>query len=156
MSDTISKALRIILALLIAISLGITVGFFITASGIDSKMDAETKVELFGPVLEYFIDWAYVLFFIAGAGTLLAAITDIATNPKDAVKTLIPIGLLALVVIISWSLSTSELLPMPNYDGTGNEPGTLKWAGASLITTYMLFAVAFGAIVFSEVSKIFK
>lgn len=154
--DTESKVLRIILGLLLAISLGIFIWFFLTASGIDPKMDVDTKVDLFGPVLESFIMWAYILAFIAAAGTLFAAVIDFVSNPKDAVKTLIPIGLLVLVCGISWSLASSELLHMPTYDGTGNEPGTLKWAGASLYAMYILSVIAVGAIIISEVSKIFK
>ncbi len=156
MSDTLSRILRIVLALLIAVSFAMTLWFYFTASGIESSLETETKIEQFGSVLEYFVDWTYVLLFLAAGGTILFAVLDIVLNPKGAVRTLIPVAILAVIVGVAFSTASSDLLYMPNYDGAGNEPTTLKWAGTSLYVTYILFAGAFVAIVVSEVSKIFK
>lgn len=156
MTDTLSRILKIVLAILIAVSFALTFWFYFTASGIDSSLEPNTQIDQFGSVLEYYVDWTYLLLIIAAGGTILFAVLEIVLNPKGAVKTLIPIAALGVVAFIAYSSASSEIMHLPNYDGTGNEPVTLKWAGTSLFAMYILFALAFGAIVVSEVSKIFK
>lgn len=156
MSDTTSKILRILLSILLAVSFAVTIWFYLTAGDIESGLDTEKKIELFGPALEYLIDWTYVLLFIAIGGTLIFSIAQTISNPKDAAKSILPLLGFVAVLVISWFMASSEILPMPNYDGTGNEPFTLKWSGAGLISMYILFGVAMLAIVYSEVSKMIK
>lgn len=156
MSDTLSRILRIVLALLIAVSFALTLWFYFTASGIDSSLEADMKIEQFGSVLEYYVDWTYVLLFIAAGGTLMFALLDIVTNPKGALRTLVGVAIFGGIILAAWSSASSELIHMPNYDGAGNEPTTLRWAGTSLIAMYILAATAVAAIVVTEVSKMFK
>lgn len=156
MSDSLSRTLRIVLALLLAISVGLTFWFYFASRSIDSGLDAEVKIEQYGAVLEYFIGWSYVLLAVAGGSALVFALISIFTNTKNLGSTLIPVVALVVIVAVSYFLASDQLLHMPNYDGTGNEPGTLKMAGMSLITTYFLFAAALASIVIAELSKIFK
>lgn len=156
MSDTTSKILRIVLAILLAVSFAVTIWFYLTASDIESGLDAEKKIELFGPVLEYFLVWTYGLFFAAAGGTVFFSIFQIITNPKGAVSSILPMAGFVIILIVSWVLSSDEVLYMPNYTGPGNDPATMKWSGAGLISMYILFALAMLAIVYSEVSKMLK
>ena len=77
-------------------------------------------------------------------------------KPKKAIVTLIPIALIGLILLISYSSASSELLDMPNYDGVDNVPGQLKWSGAGLIMSYVLLGLAVIAILVSSVMKFFK
>jgi hypothetical protein len=45
---------------------------------------------------------------------------------------------------------------MPFYDGKDNVPSTLKFVDTVMFTAYMLAGLAFLAIVFSAVSRLFK
>jgi len=48
------------------------------------------------------------------------------------------------------------VLDLPHYKGKDNVPRTLFWTGTGLIVAYFLVAIAIIAIVYSEISKIFK
>lgn len=156
MSDTLSKVLKIVLAILFALSFAILIWFFNAASGIDSSLDASAQIEQYGASLEYFIDWAYLLLGGAVVLTLGFAVLGMVTDLKSTKKALPGILGFIAVLVISWFLASDAVLNMPTYTGTGNDPVTLKWSDAGIIATYILLAGAGISIVYSEVSKAFK
>lgn len=100
--------------------------------------------------------WAVALFVIAALVALFFPIVFYILNPKNIVRNLIFLGVVALVIFISYQLASDEILNLVNYKGPDNVPGTLKLADTGLFLTYLLGAVAFLLIIFSEISKAFK
>ncbi len=81
---------------------------------------------------------------------------QIITAPKKAMGSLIGIGGLILVFVISYVISSEGSVSadvMKKFEVTSSLSHTI---GMSIISMYILGALAILAIVYSEVSKIFK
>lgn len=142
-----NKILRISLIVLLAISAFICVLFYVGGENING----EPKFT------ELYVVWAYALVGIAVGLTVIFPLIQMISNPKNAKKNLL--GVLALVVIvgIAYAMSSTELLGIVDpelieYD----EPGTLKFAGTMLHSIYLLAGLTILAMIYSEISKIFK
>jgi hypothetical protein len=107
-------------------------------------------------ITEVFLKWTYVMAVGAAVVTLLFSIVNLILNPKGLRQAIIGIVGLAVLLVASYFLASDEILNMPGYDGTGNEPGTLKFAGTELYLTYILAGLAVLSIVYSEIAKFFK
>jgi len=148
MTDNIAKITKVLLWVLIALSLFFALMLFINTS--------ETETTW----IQHSLTYTYVLLFATAGATILAAlyifVMKLMHNPKRAMFTLIPIVLLGVILLISYSSASDEILNMPNYDGLDNTVSNLKWSGAGLIMTYILLGFAVLAIVGSEIARIFK
>lgn len=148
MTDNIAKITKVLLWVLIALSLFFALMLFINTSGTETSWIQNSLV------------FTYVLLGIAAASAILFSlyifVMKLLAKPKKAIVTLIPIALIGLILLISYSSASSELLDMPNYDGVDNVPGQLKWSGAGLIMSYVLLGLAVIAILVSSVMKFFK
>jgi len=107
-------------------------------------------------ITETLLRWAYFMAIGAAVFTLGFSIFNMIINPKGLKQ-----GLFALVGVVilfgaAYLLASDELLTITGYDGTQNEPITLKWAGTGLYATYILAAGAILAILYSEIAKYFK
>ena len=100
--------------------------------------------------------WAVVLFVIAALVALIFPAVFYIMNPRHIVRNIIFLGVVALVIFISYQLASDEILNLVNYNGPDNVPGTLKLADTGLFVTYLLGAVAFLLIIFSEIYRAFK
>lgn len=99
----------------------------------------------------YGILLTYLLLAVAVIAAVGFPLLQLAKNPKGAKGALIGIGLLVVVVGISYALS-SDVNPS-NMDIT---PATAKQVDTGLYAFYILALVAIGATVYAEVSKMFK
>lgn len=104
--------------------------------------------------------WSYILLITAIVAVLGLELVNALSDKKAAKNALVGIGLLAGVILISYLFSDTE---MPNFLGAQKfiENGTvtptiLSWIGTGLIASYILFAIAVIAIIWSSVSNIFK
>lgn len=107
-------------------------------------------------ITETLLRWAYVMAVGAAGITVGFSIFNMIINPKGLKQ-----GLFVLVGIIilfgaAYLLASDELLSIETYEGTQNEPITLKWTGTGLYATYILAAGAVLSILYSEISKYFK
>ena len=100
-----------------------------------------------------FINWGIILFFITIVVTIVFEGVSLILRPQNAVRTLISIGILAVVVLISYSLSDVTPLVLPGYEGSDNVPSMLMMTDMLLYSTYFLVVALLGVIVFAEVSK---
>ncbi|MBS0011399.1 MAG: hypothetical protein KFF49_08305, partial [Bacteroidales bacterium] len=62
----------------------------------------------------------------------------------------------AAVIVVAYLLADDTVLNLPHYQGSGNEPRTLKMVDTGLFTAYILIGIAFLAILWSSVSRMFK
>ena len=132
---------------LLAVSAFICILFYV---GGESAPDQPTFTNLY-------ILWAYALTGIAVGLTVIFPVIQMISNPKNAKKSLLGVVALVVVVGISYVMASSELLGIVDpelieYD----EPATLKYAGMMLHSIYVLAGLAIVAMIYSEISKIFK
>ncbi|MCU4162662.1 hypothetical protein [Carboxylicivirga caseinilyticus] len=145
----LSKILNIVLYLLLAITLVFAAMFFF---GGEVEGAAYTT-----PVYtNAFLNWGILLVFLTGGITLLAEVFNLVMHPKNAVRTLISMGLLLIVVLVSYALADTTPLDIIGYQGPDNVPSMLAMAGTMLYGMYILFGVAVIAILYSELSRLFK
>lgn len=104
--------------------------------------------------------WSYVLLAIATVAALILEFVNTLADKKAAKNSLIGIGLLGAVILVSYLLSDTE---MPKFFGAEKfiENGTvtptiLLWIGTGLIASYILFAISVITIFWSAVSNFFK
>ncbi len=152
MSGTLKTTLKIILWVLMGISVILLVWFYFgpVVPGTEGTPQAEPVAT------NYALWWAYFLFGLAVTITLVFSIVNIFTNPAGAKKALISIVGLGVLIAIAYFLASDQPLDIPGYEGSGNNPTTLKLVGTGLITMYLLAALAFLSIIYAEISRIFK
>jgi len=107
-----------------------------------------------------FIIWAYILLGLAAVTTVVVGlvrwIIQIITAPKKAMGSLIGIGGLILVFVISYAISSDGSVSadvMKKFEVTSSLSHTI---GMAIKSMYILGALAILAIVYTEVSKVFK
>jgi len=133
-----SKILRIFLAVLLAISALLAILFFVNVISDD-----------------LLIYWGYFLVIFTAVITVLFPIAFIILNPRGSIKIFIGIGVLVVLAIIAYSLSTVSLTEF-QLEKLGVTASTDKYVGAGLIFTYILATLAVLSIIYASISKIFK
>ncbi len=146
--NSLTKILNISIIVIMAITGVITLMFFYAGYTPESAGSLYPE-----PIYtDVFINWAYFLFALALVAALGFAGMAVVKNPKNAVRTLIVLGIFGLIILISYLLADGTLLNLPGYTGSDNTPATLKFADTILYTTYVLFVVAlivaFGSVLF--------
>ena len=94
--------------------------------------------------------------FAAAAITIIFSVINIVINPKGIKKGIIALVGAVVIIIIAYLMADDTVLEMPYFTGKGNDPTTLKWVDTGMFTAYILVALAFLAIIWSSVSRIFK
>ena len=152
MSGTLKTTLKIILWVIMGISILVVLWFYMgpTVPGTEGTSLAEPVAT------NYALWWAYFLFALTVAITLIFALINIFTSPGGLKRALITLVGIAVLFGISYLLASDQPLNIPGYEGTGNNPSTLKWVGTGLIATYILAGLAFLAILYVEIARIFK
>ncbi len=101
--------------------------------------------------------WAYILILITLIAAIVFPLVAVISNPKALIRLLIVLAGFAVLVVVSYLLSSDTAMEIIGYDGTGNtDPGTLKMVDTVLFLTYMLFGLAVGSILYAIISKAFK
>ena len=148
----IARISSITLYVIIGITVILTVLFF--AGGYIAGTKGTNLAE---PVnTDYMLIWNVILLGIVIILTLVFTLVSILNNPKRALRSLIVLGVVAVIIFISYQFSSDELLNLVNYNGPDNIPSTLKIVDTGLFLTYFFLIIAFGAILYSEISKAFK
>lgn len=100
------------------------------------------------------------LFVICGTLAIGFAIykfvTDAIDNPKSAIKPAITLVGVGVLVLISYSMASDaipEFLGSQNFDVS---PSESKWVETSLFGMYILFGIAIVALIYTELSRIWR
>lgn len=96
----------------------------------------------------------YTLFLVALAAAVFLPLITALKSPKDLLKSLMGLGALVVIFLISFGLSGSEVTAKYVAQGVGE--GSSKLIGAGLTMFYIVFFVAVLGIVFSEINKALK
>jgi len=152
MSGKLKAIINIILWVLIGISLIFVILFYF------GKVVPGTEgTNLEEPVItDLALRWSYVMALIATLATLGFSLLNLVLNPKALKQSLLVLLGAIILVVVSYFLASSQILTMTGYEGSGNNPETLKIVGTGLYATYILLAMAFVTIAYVEIVKYFK
>ena len=138
MKDKISNITRWILYLLLLLS--VIPGILFYTGAVDTDV---------------FLNWGKFMLIAGVVVILIAPVFTFLNNPQNLVKMLVSIVLFAVVIGVSYTLATNQLsnLQLEEYGITAE---TSRLVGMGLIATYITFALAVLAILYSMVIKPFK
>lgn len=138
MTDKISKYASQVLYALMAVSAVLALLFY---TGI---VESDTLLR-----------WGYILLIAGVIIALASPIIGFISNPKGVVKLLVSLGLVALIAIVSYSLSENTFSEV-KLQTLGITAQTSEWVGTGLLFTYILATLSLLTILYSSVIKIFK
>ncbi len=95
----------------------------------------------------------YLLFFAALAGMAVYSVINMLRDTKKAKGTLIGLGILLGIFLITFLISGNELLP--KYIDLGISASQSKMIGAGILMVYVMGIATIGIAVYSEFRKIF-
>jgi len=152
MSNLTSRIIQIILWVLMAVTIVFAALFYF-----GNMVEGTEGTRLEEPIItQAFLSWAYILFFAAAAVTIIFSVINIIINPKGIKKGIIALVGTVVIIVVAYLMADDTVLNMPYFTGKGNDPTTLKWVDTGMFTAYILVALAFLAIIWSSVSRIFK
>lgn len=104
---------------------------------------------------DVFLNWGKVMLILGVLVLIVAPAYTIFNNPKNLIKMLISIALLALILGVSYGFAANQLsaLKLETYHITAE---TSKLVGMGLIATYITFGLSIIVILYSGAMKIFK
>lgn len=105
--------------------------------------------------VDLMLNWAYILLGIAIAASVLFPMFNLAQNPKGAMRTLLGLGLVVIIVGVSYAMSSVEPVANP-AGGFFDKPSELKLTDTGLYTTYAALAGAIVLAVLGEIRNSFK
>lgn len=101
--------------------------------------------------------WAYILILCTALAALIFPLISVLSNPKALIRMAIVIAGGAVLVLVSYFMSSASPMDIIGYTGTGNsDPSTLKLVDTVLFVTYILFGMALASILYAIISKAFK
>ncbi|PID92079.1 MAG: hypothetical protein CSA96_04945 [Bacteroidetes bacterium] len=101
--------------------------------------------------------WAYILAILTAVSSLLFPLLKVFSNPKGFIKLGAVVVVAAILIVVSYVLSSGTPIEIVGYTGTANsDPGTLKMVDTVLFVTYTLFGIAIFSILFSVIARAFK
>jgi magnesium-transporting ATPase (P-type) len=101
---------------------------------------------------------AYVALILTIVAVLFFTVINLIKKPALLKKTLINVGLFALVVVVGYVLSSGTDLDLKPFISKGLDvtENTSKYVGMGLITFYILTAIAIVAMIYTGVKKLFN
>ena len=101
--------------------------------------------------------WAYILILLTLIASIIFPLLAVISNTKALIRFAMVLGGAAVLVVISYLISSDTSISIIGYTGTDNsDPGTLKMIDTVLFVTYMLFGLALASILYAIISKAFK
>ncbi len=104
---------------------------------------------------ELFINWSIILLFVAVGVMIISPVYGFIINPQNIVKMLISLAVLAVVIVIAYSIAGNEFTPLRLEELKTTEE-TSRLVGMGLYATYIAFGLTVVAILYSSIIKLFK
>ncbi len=105
-------------------------------------------------ISEYGLIIAYILTGLAALGAVVLPLIKSLDNPKSLVGSLVGVAFLAILFFVGYALAGADVKPF--YMEFNVDESLSKVIGGVLTMFYLLLGLTFLAIIYSEVSKIFK
>ena len=97
---------------------------------------------------------SYVLMGIAILSAIVLPLINSMDDTSSLIRAGIGVGIVLVLYLISWAISGNEVIDA--YIKWDIGEGISKAIGGALIMMYMLFIVAIGGIIYTEISKAVK
>lgn len=137
------KILNILLGVLMAITVVLMV-YAIATGGSDAAISAN-------------LIWGYVLMVLAVCAVLFCAVYGMTKNPAGIKGSLLSLGLIVVVVLVSYFIAKGHNIEIPNFaDGGVFARNETVISDCSIIVAYIAMIAAFLTAIYSEVAKLFK
>lgn len=99
--------------------------------------------------------WAFGMIILTIALAIIMPVFGVLQNPKSATGSLIGLGSLVVVILVSYALASDE--PIKLVSGKViDDSFNLKFSDMGLYATYIMFAGVIVSLVFGELYKVFK
>lgn len=105
--------------------------------------------------LNLMLGWAFAMILLTIALTIIMPLVAVFQNPKSATRSLIGLGVIVVVFLVSYALASDEPITLANGD-VMDEPFDLKFSDMALYATYIAFAGVVLSILYGEVYKVIK
>jgi hypothetical protein len=158
MRNTIAKASKVLTGVIMVLAVTLTAILMLNSDNNMAK-DMVGAFKKVGTTLDIFYYATYIIIGLAGLLVVVFAAFSIFTRPKAAKNGLIGVGILAVIIILSFLLSTSKIDPVfvnKIADTVKVTPALSKQVGAGLIATYILGALSIVAIIYTAITKFIK
>lgn len=100
----------------------------------------------------WFLALSYILLIVSTVAAFSGTIINLITNPKKLMRSGIGVGVMLVIVLVSYLMSSDEVLDVyKNVTPTGS-----KWSGAGLYTVYILLLGSVLAIIYSSVTRFIR
>ncbi len=130
------------------------------AKNLDSIQKQEAVAEIADNWNAGVLNVAIIILVVSGGLIVIFAIgkfiETLISEPKKAIKSIVSIGVIAIVVVLAYILASDAI---PNFMGAEKfnvTPSMSRWVDTGLWVAYLFFAFAFVGIVYTEVSKIWR
>jgi hypothetical protein len=101
--------------------------------------------------------WSYILVLLTLIASIVFPLIAVFSNPRGLIRLVAVLVGAAVLVIISYAVSSDTPIDIIGYTGTDNsDPATLKMIDTVLFVTYMLFGLALASILYAIISRAFK
>lgn len=141
---------------LLAVSVVLTVIFYLNTAGVNTNDPAAKQIAEIGPVLNIFFYWAYIMAAIAIVLAIGLPLINMASEPKKILKLLVAIVAVGVLVFIAYQFADGTPMDIAGYNGPDNIPSRLKMTDTAMFSMYGMIVVAALSLVYAEVSKLFK
>lgn len=98
-----------------------------------------------------FIGWSYILLGLTVLAAIAGAGISAVVNPKGIKGSLIGMGGMLVILVLSYVLASDEVMEGWTVTSTAS-----KWSGVGLWMFYILFVLAILSIVYSAISRALK
>lgn len=122
-------------------------------AGIATYDSSQEKVVTSG--LNFMFNFSAVLMILTALAAILMPIIGIIQNPQKSVKSLLGLGIIVVVFLVAYLMSSEEPIKVASGKFLDNV-GELKFADTALYATYFAFAGVIISIAFGEIYKLFK
>jgi putative copper export protein len=147
---SLQKVLSIILYILMGVS-AVFVGIFYFGGVVEGTEGTPLEEPV---ITETILKWAYGLIITAAVGAIIFPLGYMIVNPRNAVKALISLGIIAVVILVASLFASDAPLMTETFKFT--DTTVLKQVGTGIYTTYLLLGIAILSILYSEIAKFFK
>ena len=150
MSNTLSKILKIVLAVIMAITVILGALFYIKVAP-----NSDNITEDLMKYVNWIMVWGVLLLALTAFVTIIIGpIMSVIANPKGIIKSLISVGIIAVILVIGYAMSNIEEIQLAVP--VKNLAATQRIADTSLYSMYILGILGIVAIVFAEVKNLLK
>jgi len=142
--------------LLMAVCVVLIVIFYINTGKVNPDDSIPKQMSDLGSILDYLINWTYILVGIAVLVAIGFPVIRMFSNPKAGLKTLISVVILVAIFFVAYQLGSDKILDIAGYTGPDNVPTRLKLTDMGIFAMYALIVGSILAVLYSSVSRIFK